>query len=41
MVTGTPTGSALLELVPPAETLGGLFDIPAQVEEREGEYRLW
>ena len=24
-----------------AETLGGLFDIPVEVEERDGEYRLW
>ena len=24
-----------------AETLGELFDIPVEVEEREGEYRLW
>ena len=24
-----------------SETLGGLFDIPVEVEERDGEYRLW
>ena len=24
-----------------AEAIGGLFDIPVKVEEREGEYRLW
>jgi len=24
-----------------AETLGGLFDIPVEVEERDGSYRLW
>ena len=24
-----------------AETLGELFDIPVQVEQRGGEYRLW